>query len=79
MKKLVFYKIYSCILLFLFLELTGCSKNDEKPIDDQQMEMPFPSEETAQIEEVDWSNYFDGITGTAVVYEPAENHYQIYN
>ena len=28
---------------------------------------------------VDWSNYFDGINGTAIIYDPAENSYQIYN
>lgn len=31
------------------------------------------------IEEVDWSNYFDGINGAAVIYDPIENCYQIYN
>lgn len=28
---------------------------------------------------VDWSGYFDGINGAAVIYDPAENCYQIYN
>lgn len=27
----------------------------------------------------DWSGYFDGINGAAVIYDPAENCYQIYN
>ena len=38
-------------------------------------------EEIAQpiIVEVDWSNYFDGINGAAVIYDPIENCYQIYN
>lgn len=31
------------------------------------------------IAEVDWSNYFDGINGAAVIYDPMENCYQIYN
>lgn len=31
------------------------------------------------ITEVDWSGYFEGINGTAVIYDPAENCYQIYN
>ena len=31
------------------------------------------------IEEFDWSNYFDGINGAAVIYDPTENCYQIYN
>lgn len=86
--------------------LTGCSKDSDRLIDNQQMEMPL-SEETSQteeslnddiseiietptnevqevtaepiIEDMDWSNYFDGINGTAVIYEPTENCYQIYN
>lgn len=106
MRKLVYHKIYSCILVFLFLGLMGCSKDNDKLDDNQQMEMPL-SEEIAQtetsstgdisqikemptdevqevitepmIEDIDWSNYFDGINGTAVIYEPIENCYQIYN
>ena len=31
------------------------------------------------IAEVDWSNYFDEINGVAVIYDPTENCYQIYN
>lgn len=31
------------------------------------------------IAEVDWSNYFDEINGAAVIYDPTENCYQIYN
>ncbi|MBD5544085.1 MAG: class D beta-lactamase [Lachnospiraceae bacterium] len=31
------------------------------------------------IAEVDWSNYFDKINGAAVIYDPTENCYQIYN
>lgn len=31
------------------------------------------------ITEVDWSNYFDGINGAAVIFAPIENCYQIYN
>lgn len=31
------------------------------------------------ITEVDWKNYFDGINGSAVIYNPSENNYQIYN
>lgn len=33
----------------------------------------------AMITEVNWENYFDGINGSAVIYTPAENSYQIYN
>ena len=31
------------------------------------------------IEEVDWSDYFDGINGSAVIYDPADKCYHIYN
>ena len=31
------------------------------------------------ITEADWSNYFDGINGAAVIYDPIDNCYQIYN
>lgn len=31
------------------------------------------------IEEVDWTNYFDGINGTAVIYDSVLNSYQIYH
>ena len=31
------------------------------------------------VAEMDWSNYFDGINGAAVIYDPIENCYQIYN
>lgn len=30
------------------------------------------------ITEVDWSGYFDGLNGVAVIYNPTENRYQIY-
>lgn len=29
-------------------------------------------------DEVDWSNFFDGINGSAVIYDPAKNRYTIY-
>lgn len=109
MRKLMSYKIYGCILILSLVGLSGCSKDNDKLIDNRQMDMPL-SEETEQIEQteessaddilqieetptdeiqevivepmiedMDWSNYFDGINGAAVIYEPAENCYQIYN
>ncbi|MBD5556797.1 MAG: class D beta-lactamase [Roseburia sp.] len=41
----------------------------------------LPTEEIAEpiITEVDWSDYFDGINGAAVIYDLTENCYQIYN
>lgn len=41
------------------------------PIQEQEVE--------SAITEVDWSNYFEEINGAAVIYDPAENCYQIYN
>lgn len=106
MRKLMSYKIYGCILILSLVGLSGCSKDNDKLIDNRQMDMPL-SEETEQteessaddilqieetptdeiqevivepmIEDMDWSNYFDGINGAAVIYEPAENCYHIYN
>ncbi len=137
MRKSVFYKIYGCVLVFLFLGLIGCSKDRDKPADILQMEtslsgetalageaalteemasaegtvpagevtlakettpageeltgdisqkrMEMPSNEGKKviaepiIDDMDWSAYFDGINGTAVIYEPAGDRYQIYN
>ncbi len=31
------------------------------------------------MESMDWSSYFDGLNGSAVIYSPGENSYQIYN
>ena len=31
------------------------------------------------MESMDWSSYFDGLNGSAVIYNPGENSYQIYN
>lgn len=49
----------------------------------QETETPPQSvEETAPetvIIDADWSGYFDGMNGAAVVYDPSENRYQIYN
>lgn len=42
--------------------------------DEMQEEITEPT-----ITEVDWSGYFDGINGAAVIYDPTENCYQIYN
>ncbi len=50
---------------------------------DQQAN-PRKDEETAadaeaEIIEVDWSDYFEGMNGAAVIYDPAENCYRIFN
>lgn len=115
-KSDILYKFFSCILLFLVLILTGCSKESDDLADMQPTEIQeseeitqtgeasteeisageISTEEIQQNEEaieglgqeeitepvianVDWSNYFDGINGAAVIYDPAENSYRIYN
>ena len=52
----------------------------------QQTEESIINEDATQekiaeptVTEVDWSNYFVGINGAAVIYDPIENCYQIYN
>lgn len=47
---------------------------EETPTDEIQEVIVEP-----MIEDMDWSNYFEGINGAAVIYEPTENCYQIYN
>lgn len=38
-----------------------------------------PSVTEPVVKDVNWSNYFDGLNGAAVIYNPSENCYQIYN
>lgn len=52
-------------------------KEPEKTAENEAPENSL--EPTVTTTEVDWSNYFDGINGSAVIYDPAENCYQIYN
>lgn len=91
----ILYRIYCCVLICSLLTLTGCSSENESLIEKQSVEMQgtediAPKEEPLTeenqdiiteptITEVDMSNYFDGINGAAVIYDPAGNCYQIYN
>lgn len=43
-------------------------------VEEGKQEQPEPL-----ITEMDWSNYFDGINGAAVIYDSVEGDYQIYN
>lgn len=117
MEKLdISYKIFSFVLIFTLLALTGCSRKPDILTENstektQPAETPAaeesPTEEPPETKEpltnispqtaetitdeiqqeiieptiadVDWSGYFDGINGAAVIYDPAENCYQIYN
>lgn len=55
-------------------ESTEKTIQTEKATDEIQEEAVEPI-----VAEVDWSNYFEQINGAAVIYDPAENCYQVYN
>ena len=81
------------ILLVCAVMLTGCignhsSEEKQEPattqvIDDPEEEETDNSAETIdvtpEIVEADWSNYFKGLNGTAVVYDATNQQYTIYN
>lgn len=62
-------------------KLTYDVQQETEKVQTVETETEEPEEDTmeAMIIEVNWENYFDGINGTAVIYNPAENSYQIYN
>lgn len=59
------------------------TQTEEVPkVDISQTEKAIPNEEVVTeplITETDWADYFEGINGTAVIYNPTRNSYQIYN
>ena len=89
MRKLnIPYKIYSYVFIFSLLTLMGCSKESAQTEEASTEEIPQIEEAITDevqeitepiITEVDWANDFDGINGAAVIYDPTENCYQIYN
>ena len=54
------------------------SEQEEGTGEDTPEDAEKPAAEPT-VEEMDWSAYFDGLNGAAVIYEPEENRYQIYN
>lgn len=82
-----------CILLACAAMLTGCVGNDRAEEKQAPAEAPAignsMGEETdhsaetiktvPEIVEADWSSYFNGLNGTAVVYDAANQNYTIYN
>lgn len=66
---------------------------DHQPVESETAEEIMTLEETPSpemsqavealpeptITEVDWSDYFDGINGAAVIYDPVRKNYEIYN
>lgn len=92
MRKIdILFKICCCVLLLSVLALMGCTRESDSLTDNQPVEMQVitqTEEATDEIQEevvepiiteVDWSNYFEEINGAAVIYDPTENRYQIYN
>ena len=85
--------IIMLILLACAVTLTGCIGNhstEEKQEPAATQEIDGPAEEetdnsaeiikvTPEIVEADWSNYFNGLNGTAVVYDATNQQYTIYN
>lgn len=59
------------------------TRTEEVPkVDISQTENAIPNEEVVTeplITETDWADYFEGINGAAIIYNPDENSYQIYN
>lgn len=51
-------------------------QEEEKEAESEESRQDVMAEPT--VEEVDWSGYFEGLHGAAVVYRPSENRYQIY-
>lgn len=56
-------------------------QHESEKIETVEIETEEPEEGVleAVITEVNWESYFDGINGSAVIYNPSENSYQIYN
>lgn len=89
------YKKTGIIVLFLLLMLCGCSNGNARSTEKESSERHEETEKNttteavpeeaepdtteAVITEVNWENYFDGINGSAVIYNPSENSYQIYH
>lgn len=60
-------------------EKTAQEETENMTVPEVTPEEPEADKKEAEITEVNWERYFDGINGAAVVYNPSENHYQIYN
>ena len=88
------YKKAAILLLFLTLFVSGCSGRNENRADESPAEElesvserviiletvpPEPDTKEAVVTEENWEHYFDGINGAAVIYDPAESSYHIYN
>lgn len=63
------------------IQVEGTLEKEEALVEEEipEKEEAQEAEEIPVIEEADWSGYFGGLNGAAVLYSPAENRYQIYN
>lgn len=72
--------LFVCILACM---ITGCANYsaEEKPPAESGNSVESENEISADIEtvEADWSEYFNGLNGTAVIYDPSNRRYTVYN
>ena len=72
--------LFVCILACM---ITGCANYsaEEKPPAESGNSVESENEISADIEtvEADWSEYFNGRNGTAVIYDPSNRRYTVYN
>lgn len=76
-KKINYFKVayWAVIWVFILIILAGCSNShstDEKFFTENEIEEP-------EIVCADWSEYFDGLNGSAVVYDAVDRRYTMYN
>ena len=88
-------RTFSLLLALAVLFLAGCSGKNSGAADQSAPPIQPPSQAASapvlpspssspepaepEIIEMDWSAYFDGMAGAAVLYDPTQNCYQIYN
>ncbi len=83
-KKTKYFKVI-CLLFVCILAcmITGCANHstEEKPPAESGNSVESENEISADIEtvEADWSEYFNGRNGTAVIYDPSNRRYTVYN
>jgi len=80
-KRSFFVKVISCIMICTFF-LTGCrDKYGEQKQETTIVKETTPEQEALepQIIETDWSQYFDGLNGAAVIYDASALTFHIYN
>ena len=74
------------------LTFTGCSNYNDSNTETMQQDVEKSAETDSTSEkfseaespeptitEIDWSDYFGGLNGAAVIYDPTEENYMIYN